>query len=68
MIFRLLAGYRRRPTNHRQSQGIHLIHSFQGHRLPHPSPGGTGHQHSPVIAVASTRLSLVGVRQVTTYF
>ena len=58
MILRLLAGYRRRPTNHRQSQLSHSIHSFRSHRLPYPDPG-TGQQHSPAIAVAFARLSLV---------
>jgi hypothetical protein len=61
MIFHLPASYRRRPINRRQSQGIHLIHSFRfrSRQLSHPGPG------SPVIAVASTRLSLVGVRRVS---
>ena len=61
MILRLLAGYRGRPTDHLQTQLIHLIHFSRGHRLPHSDPGRTGHQQSPAIVVASARLSLVGV-------
>ncbi len=63
MILHLLAGYYRRPTNHRQSRGIHLIHSFRNRQLPRP--GGTGHRHSPAIA---GRLKLIDERRIATHF